>query len=160
MISAYSFHGLIKRNMIKLLISETERTGGWIMNILIVEDDFVSRKFMAKFLSKYGTCQAAEDGELAINMYKEAVKNGKPFDLICMDILMPKLDGYETLEQIRKFEEEQGFTRQQEVKVIMTSGMDTSTNAMKAFELGCVAYTSKPIDIVQFDNLLQELHLI
>lgn len=130
------------------------------MNILIVEDDFVSRKFMTKFLSKYGTCQTAEDGELAINMYKEAVKNGKPFDLICMDILMPKLDGYETLEQIRKFEEEQGFTRQQEVKVIMTSGMDTSTNAMKAFELGCVAYTSKPIDIVQFDNLLQELHLI
>ncbi|MBP3505097.1 MAG: response regulator [Lachnospiraceae bacterium] len=130
------------------------------MNILIVEDDFVSRKFMTKFLSKYGTCQTAEDGELAINMYKEAVKSGKPFDLICMDILMPKLDGYETLEQIRKFEEEQGFTRQQEVKVIMTSGMDTSTNAMKAFELGCVAYTSKPIDIVQFDNLLQELHLI
>lgn len=130
------------------------------MNILIVEDDFVSRKFMTKFLSKYGTCQTAEDGELAINMYKEAVKNGKPFDLICMDILMPKLDGYETLEQIRKFEEEQSFTRQQEVKVIMTSGMDTSTNAMKAFELGCVAYTSKPIDIVQFDNLLQELHLI
>lgn len=130
------------------------------MNILIVEDDFVSRKFMTKFLSKYGTCQTAEDGELAINMFKEAVKNGKPFDLICMDILMPKLDGYETLEQIRKFEEEQGFTRQQEVKVIMTSGMDTSTNAMKAFELGCVAYTSKPIDIVQFDNLLQELHLI
>ncbi|MBO5237799.1 MAG: response regulator [Lachnospiraceae bacterium] len=130
------------------------------MNILIVEDDFVSRKFMTKFLSKYGTCQTAEDGELAINMYKEAVKSGKPFDLICMDILMPKLDGYETLEQIRKFEEEQGFARQQEVKVIMTSGMDTSTNAMKAFELGCVAYTSKPIDIVQFDNLLQELHLI
>lgn len=130
------------------------------MNILIVEDDFVSRKFMTKFLSKYGTCQTAEDGELAINMYKEAVKSGNSFDLICMDILMPKLDGYETLEQIRKFEEEQGFTRQQEVKVIMTSGMDTSTNAMKAFELGCVAYTSKPIDIVQFDNLLQELHLI
>ncbi len=130
------------------------------MNILVVEDDFVSRKFMTKFLLKYGNCQIAEDGEVAVRMYKEAVKNKRPYDLICLDIVMPNMDGYETLEQIRKYEEEQGFTRQQEVKVIMTSGMDTSTNALKAFELGCVAYTSKPIDIVHFDNLLQELHLI
>lgn len=130
------------------------------MNILIVEDDVFSRKFMLKFLSKYGNCKTAEDGETAVQMYKEAVENRKPYDLICLDIKMPKLDGYETLAQIRSFEEENNFTRQQEVKVIMTSGMDTSTNATKAFELGCVAYTSKPIDIVQFDNLLQELQLI
>lgn len=130
------------------------------MNILIVEDDVFSRKFMLKFLSKYGNCKTAEDGETAVQMYKEAVENRKPYDLICLDIKMPKLDGYETLAQIRSFEEENNFTRQQEVKVIMTSGMDTSTNATKAFELGCVAYTSKPIDIIQFDNLLQELQLI
>lgn len=130
------------------------------MNILIVEDDFVSSKFMTKFLSKYGTCQTAGDGEQAVEMYKKAVENKRPYDLICMDILMPKMNGYETLEQIRQYEKEQGITRQHEAKVIMTSGMDTSTNAMKAFELGCVAYASKPIDIVQFDNLLQELQLI
>lgn len=130
------------------------------MNILIVEDDFVSRKFMTKFLSKYGTCQTAEDGELAVKMYKKAVEEKHPYDLICMDIIMPKLNGYETLELIRNYEKEQGFSGQQAAKVIMTSGMDASTNVTKAFELGCVAYTSKPIDIVHFDNLLQELQLI
>ena len=130
------------------------------MNILIVEDDVVSRKFMTKFLSKYGKCQVAEDGEQAIRLYKEAVAKRQPYDLICMDILMPKLDGYETLEQIRAYEQEEGFTRQQEAKVIMTSGMDASVNATKAFELGCVAYASKPIDILQFHNLLQDLQLI
>lgn len=130
------------------------------MNILIVEDDVVSRKFMTKFLSKYGKCQVAEDGEQAIKLYKEAVAKRQPYDLICMDILMPKLDGYETLEQIRAYEQEEGFTRQQEAKVIMTSGMDASVNATKAFELGCVAYASKPIDILQFHNLLQDLQLI
>lgn len=130
------------------------------MNILIVEDDFFSRKFMVKFLTKYGDCRTAEDGEAAVRMYKEAVEGEQPYDLICMDIMMPKLDGYKTLELIRQYEEEQGFNRQQEVKVIMTSGMDTSANATKAFELGCAAYTSKPIDIVQFDNLLQKLQLI
>lgn len=130
------------------------------MNILIVEDDVVSRKFMTKFLSKYGKCQVAEDGERAIRLYKEAVAKRQPYDLVCMDILMPKLDGYETLEQIRAYEQEEGFTRQQEAKVIMTSGMDASVNATKAFELGCVAYASKPIDILQFHNLLQDLQLI
>ena len=63
------------------------------MNILIVEDDVVSRKFMTKFLSKYGKCQAAEDGEQAIKLYKDAVAKRQPYDLICMDILMQKLDG-------------------------------------------------------------------
>lgn len=130
------------------------------MNILIVEDDDVSRKFMVKFLSKYGKCKTAEDGERAVEMYKKATENKQPYDLICLDIVMPKLDGYETLEQIRKYEEEQGISRNQGVKVIMTSGMDASTNVTKAFELGCVAYTSKPIDLVQFDSLLQELRLI
>ena len=75
------------------------------MNILIVEDDVVSRKFMTKFLSKYGKCQVAEDGERAIRLYKEAVAKRQPYDLVCMDILMPKLDGYETLGQIRAYEQ-------------------------------------------------------
>lgn len=130
------------------------------MNILIVEDDDVSRKFMVKFLSKYGKCKTAEDGEQAVEMYKKAAEKKQPYDLICLDIVMPKLNGYETLEQIRKYEEEQGISQNQGVKVIMTSGMDASTNVTKAFELGCVAYTSKPIDLVQFDSLLQELRLI
>ncbi len=130
------------------------------MNILIVEDDFVSRKFMTKFLSKYGTCQTAEDGEMAVQMYKQAYEDNNPYDLVCMDIMMPKMDGYETVTQIRKYEEEQGISGNQEVKVIMTSGMDASKNVTKAFEFGCVAYASKPIDMVKFNNILRELQLI
>lgn len=130
------------------------------MKILIVEDDFVSRKFMTKFLSKYGVCQTAEDGEQAVEMYKDAAEQQRPYDLICLDIVMPRMDGYKTLELIRNYEEEQGITSQEGVKVIMTTGMEVGTNITKAFELGCVAYTSKPIDIVQFDSLLQQLQLI
>lgn len=130
------------------------------MNILIVEDDFVSRKFMVKFLSKYGDCQTAEDGETAVEMYKQALDNRKPYDLVCMDIVMPKMDGYETVALIREYEKEQGVERNREAKVIMTSGMDVSQNVTKAFELGCVAYASKPIDIVKFNNILRELQLI
>ena len=130
------------------------------MNILIVEDDFVSRKFMTKFLSKYGVCQTAEDGEQAVKMYKDAAEQQRPYDLICLDIVMPRMDGYKTLELIRNYEEGQGIASQEGVKVIMTTGMEVGTNITKAFELGCVAYTSKPIDIVQFDSLLQQLQLI
>lgn len=130
------------------------------MKILIVEDDFVSRKFMTKFLSKYGTCQTAEDGEQAVRMYKDAVEKQRPYDLICLDIVMPRVDGYKTLELIRNYEQEQGIADNEGVKVIMTTGVEVGMNISKAFELGCVAYTSKPIDIVQFDSLLQQLQLI
>ena len=66
------------------------------MNTLIVEDDYVSRKFMVKFLSKYGSCKMAENGEQAIELYRRAVEQKEPYDLIWMDSLMPKRDGYET----------------------------------------------------------------
>jgi two-component system chemotaxis response regulator CheY len=136
------------------------KLGDSYMNILIVEDDFVSRKFMVKFLSKYGNCQTAEDGEMAIRMYQQAQEDKRPYDLICMDIVMPKLDGYETLGQIRAYEKEVGIPAGREVKVIMTSGMDASKQVTKAFELGCVAYATKPIDMVKFNNILRELQLI
>ena len=134
--------------------------GGGGMNILIVEDDSVSRKFMTKFLSRYGTCQAAEDGVRALNMYKKAYEEHHPYDLICMDLIMPNLDGYGTIEKIREYEKEHGIEKQKEAKVIMTSGSDAGTNMSRAFELGCVAYASKPIDVVNFNNILRELRLI
>lgn len=130
------------------------------MNILIVEDDDVSRKVLLQFMKKYGECRSAEDGETAVAAYRQAWEDGQPYHLICMDIRLPQMDGYTAISQIRDYENEQKIPEFKKAKVIITSGMDAGENIPKTFELGCVAYASKPIDFVQFDNLLRDLQLI
>ena len=59
------------------------------MKILLAEDDFVTRKFMANFLSKYGDCDVTVDGMEAVDAYMMALEDDDPYDLVCLDIMMP-----------------------------------------------------------------------
>ncbi|MBP5652617.1 MAG: response regulator, partial [Lachnospiraceae bacterium] len=78
------------------------------MKILIAEDDFASRKFMLRFLSKYGECDITVDGLEAVDAFLMALEGGDGYDLVCLDIMMPALDGYQTLKAIRDIEKEKG----------------------------------------------------
>ena len=64
------------------------------MRILIVEDDFASRKFMMNFMSAYGDCDGTVDGMEAVEAYMMALEDEQPYDLICLDVMMPVMDGY------------------------------------------------------------------
>ena len=59
------------------------------MKILLAEDDFATRKFMLSFLSKYGECDVTVDGMEAVDAYLMALEDGEPYDLVCLDIMMP-----------------------------------------------------------------------
>ena len=84
------------------------------MKILLAEDDFVTRKFMASFLSKYGECDVTVDGMEAVDAFMLALEEGEPYDLVCLDIMMPVMDGYQALMGIRKLEKEKKRQKQKE----------------------------------------------
>ena len=130
------------------------------MKILIAEDDFVSRKFMLRFLSKYGECDVTVDGMEAVDAFTMALDADEGYDLVCLDIMMPELDGYQALKQIREYEKEKGISEEDGAKIIMTTALNEGRNVTKAFELGCVAYAGKPIDQDKFENVLRKLNLI
>lgn len=130
------------------------------MRILIAEDDFASRKFMLRFLSKYGECDVTVDGIETVDVFKMALNNEEGYDLVCLDIMMPALDGYQVLQTIRRMEEEKKVPEDKRAKIIMTTALNEGRNVMKAFELGCVAYAGKPIDQKKFENELRKLGLI
>ena len=67
------------------------------MKILLAEDDFVTRKFMANLLSKYGDCDVTVDGMEAVDAYMMALEDDDPYYLVCLDIMMPVMDGYQAL---------------------------------------------------------------
>lgn len=91
------------------------------MRILIVEDDLASRKIMLKILSKYGECDVTVDGLEAVDAFMLAQKENKPYDLVCLDIMMPKLDGVKVLKSDKKLRRSKNIQEGKQVKVIMTN---------------------------------------
>ena len=73
------------------------------MKILLAEDDFVTRKFMRNFLSKYGECDVTVDGMEAVDAFMMAMEDDEPYDPVCLDVMMPVMDGYLKSEEIVGF---------------------------------------------------------
>lgn len=127
------------------------------MKTLIAEDDMSCCLFLEKILSPYGPCTVTMNGVDAVNAFKEAHDKTEPFDLVCLDIMMPRMDGQEALKEIRMWEEEQGIHGLDGVKIIMTTALDDSKNIMTSFREQCEAYVVKPIDKTK---LIHEVRLL
>ncbi len=129
------------------------------MKVLIAEDDVASGKFLSKLMSKYGDVTLATDGIEAVEKFVEAVTVGEKYDLVCLDIMMPKIDGYKALASIRDAERKLGIPRISRCKVMMISALDEDFDATYASE-DYDAYMCKPIDIIKFDNMVKKLGLV
>lgn len=117
------------------------------MKFLVVDDDFHARTVVLRHLYPYGFVDVATDGEEAIAAFQQALKDGQPYDLITMDIVMPNTDGQQALREIREIEKEWSVPEEKSVKVIMISGLDNSKEVHDAFFLGsATSYIVKPID--------------
>ncbi|MBF0119060.1 MAG: response regulator [Desulfobacterales bacterium] len=132
------------------------------MKSLIVDDDFHTRIILKQLLKVYGECDTVADGEEAIQAFKLALEDSRPYDLICLDIMMPYVDGHNTLLKIREIEKNMGLTKpSQEVKVIMITGLSDPKNAVKALHKGgATSYLVKPVDNKQLVKELKSLQLI
>ena len=130
------------------------------MKVLIAEDDFASRKFMLRFFEKYGECDVTVDGREAVEAYTMAVEMDEPYDLICLDIMMPEMDGHQALRRIRKIEEENNVPDDEKVKIVMTTALRETRHVSKAFENGCTAYAGKPINQEKLEAMLKKFDLI
>ena len=130
------------------------------MKILLAEDDYVTRKAMDSFLSKYGECDVTVDGMEAVDAFLLALEEEEPYDLVCLDIMMPVMDGYQALMGIRNLEKERNIPKEEAAKVIMTTALNEEKNVKMAFELGCSVYSGKPIDQERFEQALKKFGLI
>jgi len=130
------------------------------MKVLIAEDDFASRLFMKKFLSKYGECDVVVDGIEAVDAYLNSINEGDIYDLICLDIMMPRLDGIKALKAIRDIEKQTVIEEEKKVKIIMTTALNSKEIVLNAYDSGCEAYAYKPIETDKFIIVMKKLGLI
>ncbi len=124
------------------------------MKILIVEDDITSRSLLHNMLKPYGTVEVAVDGREAVDVFRGAIQSGKPFDLACVDIMMPEMDGHATLKTMRDIEKEYNRVGENAATIIMTTSLADLDNVQEAIKKRCDSYLVKPI---QKDRLVQEL---
>ena len=130
------------------------------MKILIAEDDMVSRKFLQKFLSQYGECDVVVDGLEALDAFLYSLNSKQYYDLICLDIMMPKVDGIKVLKTIRDLEKQKGILPDNHAKIIMTTALSGTDFVQNAFAIGCEGYAAKPIDTNKFVEVMNNLGLI
>ena len=105
------------------------------LNILIVEDDEISAKYLSTIIKKLSKkIMHAPSGDVAV----EVCRNNKDIDLVLMDIRMPVMNGYEATRQIRGFNND--------VKIIAQTAFGLASDRIKSIEAGCDDYISKPIN--------------
>jgi len=128
------------------------------MRTLIVEDDLASQMLLKKFFSTLGVVVVAENGEEGVAAFLNSLENSTPFDLICLDIMMPIMDGQSALKLIRQIEIEKGIPVEQQIRVIMTTALDDPENIRESYVEGsATSYITKPVNFLMLKMLLQQL---
>lgn len=131
------------------------------MKILIAEDDVMTRVILQEMMTEVGTTHGVANGREAIEAFTQALDDKDPFDLVCLDIMMPEINGQEVLVRIRKIEEEMGVIPEYQVKVIMITALSDPENIMKAHVEGrCEAYMTKPVKMKQLLEEIKKLGLV
>jgi len=126
---------------------------------LIVDDDFTNRLLLQEILKVHGPVHVAVNGKEAVEAVAAARDNKEdPYDLICLDIMMPEMDGQEALKIIRADEDRAGVI--ENCKVIMTTALGDSKNVIQSFKKQCDGFIVKPVSKSKLLEQLQTLGLI
>lgn len=127
------------------------------MRFLVVDDERVALRFLAKILAPHGAVVEARDGTEAVARFSEALDQGLGFDAVVLDIMMPGMDGIEAARRIRRLEAERGAAA---CRVLMLSCLDGAEPQIAAqYEAGADGYLTKPVNAQDVLTALANLDL-
>ena len=126
------------------------------MRILVIDDCIVNRKLLASFFNPYGNCDCADNGGLGLDLFFKACRSPEPYAIVCLDISMPGMNGYETLDAIRKFEDSHGVPSDTRAKVIIITAFADEECLLKTYDK-CQGYIIKPIRIPKLAEKLYSM---
>jgi len=124
------------------------------MKVLIIEDITINIKLLENLMKKYAKCDSTLNGEAGLKALKFALNTKNNYDLICLDINLPGMCGFEVLREIRKID-----TGPEKVKILMTTSAADKESVMKAIHFGCDGYLIKPYTKQNLEKQLIKLNL-
>lgn len=133
-----------------------------MLKILLVDDDPTSSLLLKKFLQNYGEAEIVDNGQEALEAIQHSLDIGEPYDLICLDIIMPMMDGNETLRSIRNLEQiayKSGLVHKSS-KIIMITAVGDIKTVFESYGNFCDGYLQKPIKKAMLLKVLNQLKLV
>ena len=130
------------------------------MKTLIVDDDFTSRLLLRECLKSFGPCHLAVNGKEGVEAVRIALGTVEPYDLICLDIMMPEMDGQAALKEIRRIETAAGVAGSNHAKIVMTTALADRDNVVEAIRGKSDCFLTKPIQKAKLLEALRRLALI
>lgn len=125
-----------------------------------MDDESTNRVLLQTILSQHGKCQVAVNGKEAVNAFRRAADTGLCYDLVCMDISMPEMDGFTAVRQIRALEEARGVLPYAGAKIIMATASGEPKDIFRSVRESCNGYLVKPVSVAQVLEQLQRLGLL
>ncbi|NLO92326.1 MAG: response regulator, partial [Elusimicrobia bacterium] len=125
------------------------------LRVLVVEDDFVTRKLLMEMLQGQFLCDGASDGQEALEAYNFSVKNGTPYAAIILDISMPRVSGPQALRLIREAERKEGLETGHGVPVMVLTAHKSAV--VESFKSGCDGYMVKPVSAAELSAKIMGL---
>jgi len=119
------------------------------LSILLVEDNILNQKLIILNLKKYGfNIDLANNGLKAVEKFKQC-----KYDIVLMDIMMPKMDGFESTKQIRKLESKS----KKKAKIIGLTANTYEADKERCIACGMDEFMTKPFDLELFKKVLIDL---
>lgn len=133
-----------------------------MLKILIVDDDLINRKVLEYIVRPYGKVTTAPDGVQAVRAFKDNLEaTGKSFNLVLLDVIMPRMDGQLAMKKMRVLEKKNGIKPARSAFIIMATSMDMPTDQVHSYRnYGCDDYLLKPITTKKLLTVLNKNHLI
>ncbi len=128
------------------------------MKSLIIEDTAVIYRIVNHILKEFGESHIAENGLEGIKKVKMAIDAGENYDLICLDIMLPEINGLDVLANIRNLEK--GNASIKKSTIIMLTSLSEPKYIKASLARGCDGYLLKPIDKYKLIEELKKQKLL
>jgi two-component system CheB/CheR fusion protein len=127
--------------------SETPAPASLDSHVLVVDDRHEIRYLARHFIERAGgTTECAENGRVAIECVEQAERDGRPFDVVVMDMQMPVMDGFETTRKLR----DSGFAR----PILALTADAMKEDRERCLQVGCDDHLTKPIKANRLMNIV------
>ena len=114
---------------------------------LVVDDDEMGRLMLQDFLSEFAACDCAVNGREALDLFEKALAGGIPYDMLCVDLIMPEMNGLALIRKIRAIEKIHPFFSDIHTRIFVISASDSTwEKADLVLDNLCDDFITKPFN--------------
>lgn len=125
------------------------------LRVLIVDDDIFSRSMLSSFVARHAEVATASDGEEALAKAIAAYGTGRGFDLILLDLIMPRMDGRAALEALMAHEAAAGIGADARSRVVVVSALSERDSTILPLRPRIESFLDKPYTLREIGELLK-----